>query len=397
MTNKRAPSSFNAELGKVVPKRVGIIIPKNRAYALNLRRGIVQFVQSSANWFFHTARSMTLEEYHRFKAWRPEGMIVEAEDEETIRLVRHLNVPTLDVSVSPLLHTPYYVGVDHTRIGAMAARHFLDRGLRNFAYFGYRRQYCEQQLKSFADTLAQVGGKVISLTSEDIRCKGNGWQAADRFLAQWFLRLPKPVGLLLHDDSSAMWLLQPCRQAGLRVPEDVAFLGVQDDESNCLFAYPPVSSIAVPGVRAGYEAARMLHLVMAGRKPEQNCILFPPISVTLRQSTDLIAVDDSVVAEAVRWIHDHANRPMNVTRMIGELHVSRRLLERRFKKILSRTLAEEIRRTHAERARQLMVQTALPLRVIATQSGHRDVYHLGHNFKKWFGQSPAAYRKEIRP
>ncbi len=384
--------------GDTEPRKVAIILNRDKAYAQNIRRGIVQFSQTSTHWFFHTSPQLSAGDLARFRNWRPDGIIAEALNSETARAIEEMHAATIDVSSAPMINTPWYVGVDHVQVGEMAASHFLDRGLRHFAYFGNRSTLSSLQYAGFSRGLRNAGHSCTTLMSEDLPQVADEWEPADRALLAWLSALPRPTGLLLYDDNAAMWLLQPCHEAGLRVPEDIAILGVNDDENNCLFAVPPVSSIAVPGVRVGYEAARILHMLINQQEsaPRPQKLFLPPTEVTLRQSTDLLAIEDHTVAEAIRWVRAHADKQVNVARMVRELNISRRLLERRFKKNLNRTLAQEIRMAHAERARQLLAGTLLSLRNVAAQSGHRDVQHLSHNFRQHIGMTPAAYRRNTR-
>src|SRR5207249_2912841 len=132
------------------------------------------------------------------------------------------------------------------------------------------------------------------------------------------------------------------------------------DDLLCELARPPLTSVIAPAEHVGYEAAALLDRLLAGQKPPERPLLFPPLGVVARQSSDLLAIEDAAVAAAVRFIRAHGHQPIQVRDVLEAVPVSRRSLELRFQKVVQRTLWEEIRRVHLERAKNLLGNTALP-------------------------------------
>jgi len=180
------------------------------------------------------------------------------------------------------------------------------------------------------------------------------------------------------------------------VPEDVAVVGVDNDDLLCELARPSLSSVIVPAERVGYEAAALLDRLLAGNKPPRDPLLIPPPGVVSRKSSDVLAIDDPVVAQAVRFLRDSAHLPLRVSDVLRAVPVSRRALERRFQAVLGRGLAKEIRRLHVNQAKQLLANSELPMQTIAERCGFSSQYHFSRTFRKAVGTTPTAYRAEIR-
>jgi LacI family transcriptional regulator len=185
-----------------------------------------------------------------------------------------------------------------------------------------------------------------------------------------------------------------CTQLGLHVPDEVALLGVDNDELECLLTSPPLSSIAIPGERIGYEAAKMLDRAIAGRKSGFGRLLLPPIRVVARQSTDTLAVREPVVLNALRHIHDHALEGIGVAEVVRAVTVGRRELERKFRRVLGRTVLQELCRTRIQQAQKLLASTDLPMPAVARLSGFSSAHRLAIVFRRVCGTPPTSYRRQ---
>jgi LacI family transcriptional regulator len=185
--------------------------------------------------------------------------------------------------------------------------------------------------------------------------------------------------------------------AGLRVPEDVAVVGVDNDELICETSRVPLSSVAVSAERIGFEAASLLERMMKGEAVDVGPLCIPPQGVVVRQSSDVLAIEDENVADALRYIADNAHKPIGVEDVLDHLTISRRQLEKRFQTVLGRSPAAEIRRIRIEKAKHLMDSTNLPLSRIAERSGFHDVSFLGKSFRRETGMTPTQYRRRTRP
>ena len=185
-----------------------------------------------------------------------------------------------------------------------------------------------------------------------------------------------------------------CREENIAVPEQVAVIGVDNDRLLCELAMPPLSSVIPDCYRSGYEAASLLDRLMSGDSLPAEAHLIKPMGIETRQSTDVSAIMDPEVAEAVRYIREHASTGINVGDVLKHVPVSRAALENRFQKLLGRTPHEEIVRFRIARVKQLLTQTDLSLAEIASRTGYRHVEYLTVAFKKQVGFTPSTYRKE---
>ncbi|MFW6033136.1 MAG: substrate-binding domain-containing protein, partial [Phycisphaeraceae bacterium] len=218
----------------------------------------------------------------------------------------------------------------------------------------------------------------------------------DEQLGAWLKQLTPPIGLMAWNDAAAAVLVQTCARIGLSVPEQVAVIGVNDDEAWCGFCVPPLTSVRPPLKRIGYEGAQLLAQLMEGEPVPSEPLLLPPEGVHVRRSTDVLAVDDPVVARALRYIREHVSERINVADVVRHVRVSRRLLEDRFREHLGRSPLKEIHREQLRIADHLLRTTNLPPKVIAMRAGYRDVNHLTRVFSKERGLPPATYRRECR-
>ena len=199
------------------------------------------------------------------------------------------------------------------------------------------------------------------------------------------------------NDVRGQHVLDACNRIDLAVPEEVAVIGVDDEEQVCELCDPPLSSIVPNAERVGYKAAELLDRLMCGASGRGHSSgSIPPLGIATRQSTDVLAIDDPDVAEAVRYIREHACRGAIVEDILGRVPVSRSILERRFRKVLDCSPQALIRRTQLKRVKQLLVDTDLPLVKISELAGFKHHEHMCTVFKREVGDSPGAYRRKAQ-
>jgi len=204
------------------------------------------------------------------------------------------------------------------------------------------------------------------------------------------------VALFACADVWGLQVVEACRLAALRVPEDVAVLGANNDDVLCELARPSLSSVMVPAEQIGFEAAALLKRLLAGAKPAKKPLLLPPPGLITRQSSEMLAIDDPEVAAALRFVRNHSHVPVRVKDVLRDVPVSRRALERRFHELLQRGLGEEIRRVHVERAKQLLATTERAMAEVADQAGFSSQQQLSRVFRRETGMTPGTYRRKMR-
>jgi LacI family transcriptional regulator len=221
-----------------------------------------------------------------------------------------------------------------------------------------------------------------------------GQEARQADLRRWIESLPKPAGLIGWATSICRHLAMNCEAGGIKVPEDVAIISLETEDLLGRVVHPPLSGVDIPVEKIGYEAARQLDRLLHGKTGIPNEIRLPPLGVTTRQSTDLVACDDPHIRQALRFIRDHAHEGIDVRAVLKAVPMARRTLERRFRELLGRSPAEEIRRVKIEKVRDLLDSTSIPIPDIAEACGFNYVEHMIPVFKKHHGFTPSGYRRQ---
>jgi LacI family transcriptional regulator len=327
------------------------------------------------------------------KGWDGDGVIARVESVQIARELRATGLPVIDVSAAlPRLEFPR-VATAAEGAAELAATHLLERGLTNFAYCGDRRyHWARQRGEAFARlTGAMGGGPCASFAPTPGAVDEEVGE-----IARWLKTLPRPVGVLACLDLRGQQVLAACRLAGLNVPEEVAVIGVHNDELLCDLCDPPLSSVIPNAQRAGYEAAALLARAMAGKCVPVALREISPQGVAARQSTDLAAVSDAKIAGAVRFMREQAAGGANVGDVLRAVPMARTALERRFKAALGTTPHAHLRKLRIERVKELLVSTSLPVGEIATATGFEHPEYLSAMFRRECGVSPRDFRSQHR-
>lgn len=217
-------------------------------------------------------------------------------------------------------------------IARLAAEHLLERGFRHFAFCGDARFNWSRWREGHFRARIEAAGHALHRHEPPAGARDPAAETVA--LRRWLLELPKPVGILAAYDIRGQRVLDACRGAGLAIPDEVAVLGVDNDELLCELASPPLSSVMPNTLRTGYEAAALLDRMMRGEAVRPVAHLIPPVGLVARQPTDVLALEDRAVAQAVRFIREHACEGINVGDVLQGVTLSRRVLEQRFRRLL---------------------------------------------------------------
>lgn len=390
-------------MSKKRPRRVALAFPSSVPWMAQCLQGIAAYAQQRGGWTFVTspptlggAEELALTAY-ALRHWPGDGVIAAIHGPHEARAARRLRIPVVNLS-GVLRHCGLpRVMVDQQAVGRLAAEHLLERGLRRLAFYGLRGPwYSQQRLRGFLQRAAQdqVPCEVLEAPpSSDARAS---WTRRTASLAQWLRTLQPPVGVLAVHDYRARVLVDECLNLGLRVPHDVAVLGVDNDTTVCEFCPPTLSSISRGPWQVGYEAAAMLERLMAGRRAPAADLLLAPEGVVARRSTETVVVENAHVREAIQFMHDHLGESFTVEQLVQQAAVSRRLLEKRFRQHLDCTPREYLCRLRIERAKQILAGASKP-RVpdLARACGFADAKRFRLAFHRLVGLSPMRYRRSI--
>lgn len=377
--------------------KIALLIETSNAYARGLLSGVQAYMRENKPWSIYLAEQGRGDQPPPWLAkWKGDGIIARIENEAISDAVAALNVPAVDVSAGRLLPELPWCEIDEDGIARLAMEHFLERGFKHFAYCGDQRFVWSRLRGDAFKAVAEAAGSIVHEYEPAARAELDEDAEMDA-IGDWLNTLPRPVAVFTCYDIRGRLILDACRRHSIHVPDEVAVLGVDNDELLCTLAFPPLSSIIPNGLRAGYEAAAMLARLMAGEEVGAQSVLVPPTGIVTRQSTDVLAVEDVNVARAVRYIREHACEGICVDDVVKDSGLSRRLLEARFKSHLSRSPHEEITRVQILRVKELLAHTDLPLAEVADRTGFRYVEYLSAVFKNKTGMPPGHFRTEHRP
>lgn len=378
-------------------RRIALLMGQDLSFSRAVIRGIREYALQRPDWIFRNGPT-TLEIVPEVKDWRPHGIIANLFDKEFARRLVRLRKPLVDTACAITgLRVPV-VDVDHAAVGRMAADYFLARGFRHFGYFGIRAAvYSRTREESFCRRLAEEGHTASICYGDYLHQVPTvtSWRILDRQTRDWLSDLPKPAAVFACNDIPARTLADTCAVLGFHVPGDIALLGVDNDDLECSLTVPPLSSIDIPGERIGYEAARLLDRMIEGEARLPSTFL-PPVSVVTRQSTETMAIADPAVSAALSYMREQAMRGINVESVVIHVGITRRELERKFRRLLGSSLLQELRRIRVTHAKRLLAGTSLPMPAVAKQSGFSTPQRLALVFRKFERTSPTAYRRQVR-
>ncbi|MBI1372453.1 MAG: helix-turn-helix domain-containing protein [Phycisphaera sp.] len=382
---------------------VALLIETSRSYGRGLLRGVKRYVDEHGPWSLYVElRHLDTNAPPWLSRWRGDGILTRTEVQATANVIRRLGLPAVELRATHLRHDLPFVGVDNAALGRMVAEHLIDRGFTRFAVYDIDTQaYFAQRRDTFVKYLRELGHEVSVYHAAGQREKPREWEREQERLAAWVTSLPKPVGVLACTDQLGFWLLDACRRAGVAVPEEMAVVGAENDESLCLMSTPPLSSVTFNAERIGYEAARLLDGLMRGRggrgaktPTKPRAIEVPPIGIVTRQSSDVVAIADADIADAVRFIRENADRGITTEDVLDAVPMSRSSLERKMRAALGRSPKAEITRVRLEHVQRLLRDTDLTLERIARRTGFAHPQHLATLFKRRLGVTPGRYRQQ---
>jgi LacI family transcriptional regulator len=381
-------------------RHVAIIIDASKPYDRKVIRGIGAYARQAGHWSLYVEED-PLQKLPHLRSWRGHGIIANLDDRRVAQAVSGLKTPVVGVGggfgwYDPLDAIPYFV-TDSQAIGRLGATHLIERGFTRLAYCGLPPSringWSRIRSAAFQTCAAAAGCECFIFTGRHGTARR--WGALQEELCAWVATLPKPIGLMACDDARARHVLEACRTLEVLVPEQMAVIGVDNDETICELTNPPLSSVDQGAHRLGYQAAATLDRLMNGRRVARRCCYTLPERVVSRLSTDVLALDNADIAQAVRYIRHHACDGIRVHDVVAAVGLSRSTLERQFRSVMRRTIHEEIDRVRLERVKELLRSNELTLKQIATRSGFRHLTYFNRIFRLRVGQTPAAYRRTL--
>lgn len=381
--------------------RVALLIETSRAYGRAILKGIANYAHAHGPWSFYTVERVLHSRVPEWvETWKGEGILARIEDRRMATQLLRCGCPVVDVLGQARLADIHSFDTDAAAVAEMAANLFLRAGFRHFAFCGYTGiPFSDQRRQAFVAFLQTRGYAVQCAPSLSPTGRASDIQGVERrgitglkAIAAWLQQQKRPTAVLACNDTCAQQVLNACREEGLRVPEEIAVVGVDNDDVLCNLCDPPLSSVEPDAQTLGARAAALLDRLMQGEAVPAQRVLIPPRRIVERASTDTVPIPDALTAAAVRCIRDQACKGIAVKEVLAQLHCSRTALEERFRQQLQTTVYGAIQQRRTDEACRLLRETKLSLQEIADRTGFGTAAHLCRLFRRRFGRTPSQYR-----
>ncbi|NNJ27383.1 XylR family transcriptional regulator [Alienimonas chondri] len=374
-------------------KRVALLVETSSGYGRDVLAGITRFMRMHDDWsVFLEQRDLTRTPPAWLSKWDGDGVISRATSPE----LASAGLPLVEITDRE--EGRAHVRSDDGAIGRLAAEHLHERGYRRFAFCGFAGEaWSDRRERGFVDYLNELGNPGDCCELHNVPWYGPGtltWDEDQDRLGDWLAAIPRPFAVMACNDVRGQQVLDACAARGFAVPEDVAVIGVDNDDVLCRLSSPPLSSVIPDAEGVGYRAAELLAARMRGESVPETSELLPPLGVATRQSTDTVAIPDEGVAAALHYISQHACRGISVDDVVRNASVSRSTLERKVRKHLGRTPQEEIRQVQVKRTCELLRTTELTVERIAALCGFEHPEYLHVVFKRITGMTPGQFRAD---
>jgi len=379
--------------------RVALIVESSTASGRNTLRGIAEYIRQTGHWSVYCEAShyqTVLPEW--LHHWKGDGVIARIRNRNIAKALLKLHIPLVDIrgTVTSELGIPL-VQVDNPAISMLAANHLIEHGFQSFAYCGVRgTSWSKQRQEAFREVVGKSGFPTSLFQMPLFNSKALFSESERSRVDQWISSLPKPVGIMAATDWTGQKLLESCRRIGVMAPEEVAVIGVDNDEVVCEISDPMLSSIEARHDRVGFHAAKLLDEMINGSPAPTEPMTVGVPSIVVRRSTDVQTIADLDVVSAVRFIRENACNGIHIEDVLAHVALSESTLNRKFQQTLSRSIHEEISRVRIERVKELLAKTEMTVTQIARATGFKHQEYLSVNFKRQTGMTPSAYRNETR-
>jgi LacI family transcriptional regulator len=374
------------------------MIETSTVYGRKLLQGITRYLRSHREWSIYLEqREVDTVPPAWLPTWRGDGVLSRWSNPRVAESLIEQGLAAVDLSDRRAPFGLPRINSDDRAIGRLAADHLLERGFRSFACCAFSGElWAARRTESFLAALAQSGHAGGVYQSPWLGAGAHVREDEQARIGRWLESLPRPVGVMACNDVRGIEVLNACQTRGLKVPDEVAVIGVDDDALLCEICSPPLSSV-VPNIeQIGYDAAALLDRLMDGEPAGSEERFLPPSGVTTRLSTDVLSVGAPEFAAAVRFIRENACRGITVAEVLDHVAISRSTLERNFRCHLGRSPQSEIRAVQLARARQLLAETDHPVHRIAELVGYQHVEYFNVAFKREIGQTPGRFRSKVR-
>ena len=382
-----------------IMNRILLLTDLSSGYSRDMIRGVVRYSKEHGPWIFYRMPIYYRELYgdegvvEWAKKWKADAVIAQFSDINA-KALKKLNIPVIIQNYKDRYTTISNLTGEYFRTGMMAAEFFLQKGFRFFAYYGFSDTIWMRERGDGFEKALKDKGYDVCFFDESAANKSEKWSFDVDIVSRWLLKLPKPVALFACDDYFALQITEVCKMFDINVPNDIAVLGVDNDELLCSISNPPLSSIELDVQNGGYELGKLLHDLIEKRKQSPIDIIIKPLHVVTRASTERFAVSDKNIDYILKYIEQNYTHSISVEDIVKISHFSRRVLEKTFKKETGISIYQYIQQHRIEKFAELLVSTDIPLIDAAYQTGFDDYKNVSRIFRKSKNLTPLQYRKK---
>ncbi|KAF0092950.1 MAG: LacI family transcriptional regulator [Puniceicoccaceae bacterium 5H] len=381
-------------------KKIALIVETRLEENVRVLNGMAAYLRFEGKWsafIDDRAEAVHRPEWLFREHW--DGIIVRHSCTRIIEECLQRGIPCVDLSddTRTVSGVPK-VRPDNVAIGHVGAEHLMERGHKHFAYCGFSSEsWSLERRQGFTESLKLAGFEpVVFESAYDVETEPHWDIEEEQRISEWLAPLPRPIAIMACNDLRALQVVKACRLLNIEVPEEISVLGVNNETIRCEMAHPALSSVPVNALAYGKTAAATLDALMAGEPIPAAEQLIEPTEVVARRSTDALAIEDPVIAKALNFIRERATSGITVEEVVKQSHISRSLLERRFRKYLARSPQMEIRHVQVQRIKQMLAETDYPLATIAELAGFEHPEYMSVVFKRITHLTPGQFRRKVQ-
>ena len=382
--------------------RVLIISDFTESFSHKLLAGLVDYSRAKEQWI---VRRMPPEYKAQIgipgvirlaKEWEVDAVVAQFEPTDDIGLFAEAGIVAIAQDYKKKFTTIPNITGDYIGTGRMAARFFIDRGFKNFGFFGFNDVcWSDERCDGFRREIeaAGYGDNFYAYRMQEIDMI---WYYQRNRLREWLLSIPKPIAIMACDDNQGTNLIEACHGIGIKIPSEVSVMGVDNDETLCSLGSTTLTSIQVDIEEGGRQAAALVERLVADPAAPVEDVVLKPVKIVQRMSTAAFATDDQQILKAILFIHKNALKKISVSNVMAEAALSRRLLERRFKSVTGKTLYEYITDQKLKYFAEQLQETDEQVINIALSMGENDTKSISRRFKQIYGCTPVEWREKQR-
>ena len=385
--------------------RVIFLTDFSEAYARELLLGMARYAHDTAQAWSLCRLPLSIRDKFGIEAvveWavrmKADAVIGQFYNTDNVELFRKNGIIAIAQDFKKRFTTIPNITGPHYSAGRMAAEYFLQKGFRNFAFYGTRGiDFSDERCQGFRETI-EAANPEFTFSSLRGSAQNDLWYYDSTQLITWLQSLPKPVAIMACDDNHAYHITEACQQGEgggrLRIPDDIAVLGVDNDETICRLSSPNLSSLNQNIEQGGYDVAQLIDRILRDPSTPREDVMVQPTHIVTRQSTDIYANNDQHIAEVLKYIHENISQKITVDELVELVPLSRRLLETRFKRSMGTSIYDYILQTRIEKVAQLLCE-GMSVSEAAIELGFSDIKNLSRMFRQQRGMTPSEYRREI--